>query len=326
MPLRGGSSVWTNPVELMMETGIYEMCRKDYDEVAAINASLLLAGPTMAHRKAYADGLRHTSEAMTFGTGLHCFMLEPDEFPKRYTVIPKRRRAGKEWDGACAEALAAGKQIVFAEDVETFVAMRAALHKSARRRALATTPGRYETVVIWIDKLTGLLCKGMLDKLIEKIDTIVDLKRAVRADAWGFGKAAGDHGYDVRGAWYIDAMHAITGRWHDYVLLPQEPEPPYCSAMYRMERGDEAYRAGRWKYRTTIAGWAQCLKSGEYPDYGNDVQALMLPKHHLPQNMMEDSDDSVGNNSGPAGEEIGSVESCAADRGDEAVGVFGVSA
>ena len=94
-----------------IEPGIYEMSREDYDKLQAINASLLLAGPTMAHRKAYLDGKRETSDALAFGTALHMYILEPDRFKTHYIlydVPPDRRSAwGKSYWGAFVDELVA---------------------------------------------------------------------------------------------------------------------------------------------------------------------------------------------------------------------------
>lgn len=334
-----------------MEPGIYEMTREEYEKIDAVNASLLLAGPTMAHRKAYLDGKRETSDALAFGTALHMYILEPDRFKTHYMLydVPpdrrsawgkgywkavemevgdkeaekRRKQASEDWD-VLAERVGADRMLEIGE-VETFKAMRDSLHKSARRRALAVTPGKYECVIVWKDKGTGLLMKGMLDKLIEGIECVVDLKRAVRADSFNFGRAANDHGYDVRAAMYLDGLLAITGKRYSYILLPIEPDPPYASAMYEIVFGSDEYRSGRAKYQTTLRGWAHCLKTGEYPDYGNDVLPLSMPKYAYPMELIEEEVSDEPSND-RAHEDASEVLPGAATGGDEEAGVFGVTA
>lgn len=338
------------------------MSRADYDAIKAVNVSLLLSGPTHRHRKAVADGHGKTSDAMEFGLAYHCFILEPDRFATDYHVFstPPNRKSdwGKEYWGKIEAGIMADVQdekiaakeaeklrkeasllydvaakkhgpdkMISPEEHATFVAMREALGESKRTRALCAAPGLYECAIVWRDKTTGLLCKGMLDKLIDKIGSILDLKRAVSADDWAFGSAAAKLGYDVRGAWYIDAIYAITGQWYDYTLMPQEPEYPYLSAMYRIERGDEEYKAGRWKYRQTLNGWAQCLKTGVFPGYGDQVRPLMMPKYAYPMDMIDEQEEtndepSTDTNRTPGKASGASLEP--ANSGDAAQRTFGV--
>ena len=277
-----------------IETGIRELSMNEYAAIPAMSATCLKAASrSMAHAKAYLDGYRKESPSLAFGSAYHCFLLEPDRFESAYSVMPKMRRAGKAWDEAEAEA--DGKEIIFTEDAETLAAMRAALLASSRKRALTTAKGRYELSIVWTDPHSGLLCKGRVDKLIESIRTVIDLKKCQDARAHQFGSAAATYGYDIQAAFYMDGLEAITGQPHDFVFLCQEDEAPYSSAMYSVVKGDETYSAGRAKYRNLIAGLAACKKSGVFPDYGDDVEPLALPKWAKPGYLMSDEGSNYGN-------------------------------
>jgi len=272
-----------------IEPGIHELTREQYDAIPALSQTIIkAANRSMAHGKAAMDGHRKESSALAFGAAYHVYLLEPEKFSACYRVMPKMRRAGKVWEAACAEAAETGTEIVFAEDAETFAAMRAALLASSRKRKLTAAPGRYELSMVWTDERTGRLCKGRVDKLIESIRTVIDLKKCRDARAHAFGSAAAEYGYDIQAAFYMDGLKAITGEAHDFVFLCQEDEPPYSSAMYRVEMGDETYLAGRAKYRNTIAALDQCMKSGVFPDYGDDVEPLILPKWAIPTTFIEE--------------------------------------
>lgn len=272
-----------------IEQGIHDLTREEYDALPFVSQSMLKAAQrSMAHAKAYIDGHRKESPALAFGQAYHVFLLEQERFAEVYRVLPKMRRAGKAWEAAMEEAAAEGKEIVFAEDAETFAAMRAALLASSRKRKLAAAPGRYELSMVWKDQHSGLMCKGRVDKLIESIRTVIDLKKCRDARSHAFGSSAAEYGYDIQAAFYMDGLKAITGEAHDFVFLCQEDEAPYSSAMYRVEVGDETYRAGRTKYRNTIAALSQCMASGVFPDYGDDVEPLVLPKWAVPSTFIEE--------------------------------------
>lgn len=284
-----------------MEPGLYERLPvQEYAKLPYINQSMMKwAERSMAHVRAYTTGkLVRKSEAMSFGAAFHVYLLEPERFASAYAVIPKMRRAGKAWEEALAAAEASGKEVLFADDLQTIVEMREALLAESRRRAITTAKGQYEVTIIWDDPHTGLRCKGRIDKLIPAINTAVDLKKTTDARDRAFGRSAADFGYALQAAFYMDGLRAVTGKPHDMVYLCIEDEPPYLSAMYRVMPSTEAYRVGRWQYRNTMAAIKQCKASGVWPGYGDDVNELVLPKWAIPQGIMESNDDNGTGNAG----------------------------
>lgn len=270
-----------------METGIYTLTRAEYDAVDAVNASTLKAcDRSMLHGKAYRDGIRKETAAMSFGSAYHKFVLERDDFERAYVVIPKMRRAGKAWEEAVASA-GDEARILFAEDLAEMEAMRAALLAESRRRTLTTTRGLYEASMIWIDAGTGLLCKGRLDKLIDTLSVAVDLKTTTDARPRAFQADAARYGYDLQSAFYMDGLHAITGREHDFAFLAQESDAPYASMMYTSTWGGDCHSIGRAKYRALLNQYAACVKAGQWPGYGDKPVEIVLPAWSVPDSMKE---------------------------------------
>lgn len=273
---------------LKMETGIYNLTRDEYDALDAVNASLLKAcDRSMAHGKAYLDGHRKESAAMAFGSAYHLFVLEPELFAARYSIIPKMRRAGKAWDEAVENAGGDPERILFDTDRDELEAMRAALLSESRRRALTATRGRYEVSLVWIDAETGLPCKARMDKVIESLGVIVDLKTTSDARPHAFFGDAARYGYDLQAAFYMDGLHAITGKEHDFAFLAQESDAPFASMMYTATFGGDMHQIGRAKYRPLLARVAEAQQTGQWPGYGDEPVEVVIPQWSVPDSIKQ---------------------------------------
>lgn len=259
-----------------MEPGIYpNLSREAYDAIDAVNQSLLKqVDRSLAHAKAYIDGHRKTTESLAFGAAYHAYLLEPERFAKAYHVVPKMRRAGKEWE-ALAEQYGADN-IIWDEDVATFEAMKKALASARRRRELMNAKGEHEVTVVW--KHGEHLCKARLDKYIPGLDAALDLKKTTDARERAFVNSVCSYGYDLQAAFYIDGLQAVTGRPHGFVFLAQEDEPPFASAMYVVDSGSETHLVGQALYRNLLAQLSYAKNTGDWRGYSDDPSELVLPK------------------------------------------------
>lgn len=118
-----------------------------------------------------------------------------------------------------------------------------------------------ERSYFWIDKETGLLCKGRTD--FEASDIIVDLKITKDSRARQFAKQVDDLYYHVSAAMYCEGYEAVHGR------------PPRAFIWIAVERDlgiPEIYRAtpahlalGLQEYRQALDIYAKCRAEGRYP-------------------------------------------------------------
>lgn len=126
-------------------------------------------------------------------------------------------------------------------------------------------------------------------RLGEPSRVAVDLKTARDASPKGFTKAVAEHGYDVQRAWYLDALKWATGETAEMVFVAVEKEPPYLVGVHQLplvwtEMGEAKARRAREVYR-------ECVESGVWPGYGDDVHLLSPPQWLIYQHEEEYGDE-----------------------------------
>lgn len=229
------------------------------------------------------------------GNLAHCAILEPDEFEKRYAVLPadapdrptevmlnakkpsessiKRQEWWAEWDSKTA-----GKVTISRAQRET--AMRQA--ESVRKLpdiAEALASGRPEVSGFWIDPETGVLCRCRPD-WVHEFDSgcvVIDVKTYSDASPEEFAKQAARKRYDVQDAFYSDGFQIASGKEvMAFIFLAVESDYPYQSSAVMLDAvGKES---GRHKYRRNLNTYAKCLQTNEWPGYSTGIETIELPR------------------------------------------------
>lgn len=263
---------------MVPEIGIYpNVPAEEYFGWEAMNRSTLEhAGRSMLHLQAAMSEPSKSTAAMELGTALHCAVLEPDAFSRRYIVAPKVDRRTKEgkatWESFVASA--DGKSIIDSEDRAAVQAMADSIRCHPRASTLLDVPGDNEVCVVWDDKETGIRCKARIDRYAAgRIG--VDIKTTANASPGAFAKSVFDYGYHRQMAWYADGFYAITGKATPFVIVAVENESPWAACCYRLE--DQAVEFGRDDNRRWLRQYAEAVKSGVFDGYSNEVVALGLP-------------------------------------------------
>jgi exodeoxyribonuclease VIII len=117
----------------------------------------------------------------------------------------------------------------------------------------------------------------------------VDLKTTEDASPEAFAKSIANWSYDTQDAFYTDGVLAATGKpLKAFVFLVVEKSArvvegqPLGVAVYQL---DEAGRElGRAKYREDLGIYAQCVKTGIWPCYGDKLKTISLPQWHMNKN------------------------------------------
>lgn len=149
-------------------------------------------------------------------------------------------------------------------------------------------------------------------------DIIGDLKTTEDASPEGFAKSIANWRYDVQHAYYMDGTRLaleqgkcnppqegkaelsvywtdpVTGVlcrcrpdfWRGYpkhfAFIAVEKKPPYAVGVYVLD--SEGVEIGRAQYQHDLRVYAECVRSGEWPGYGDKIQTISIPGWHANKN------------------------------------------
>lgn len=257
----------------------------DYHADNGVSSTQLkdVATKTPAHALARRNGEQKDTPALVFGDALHVAVLEPDRYPTSHMRGPDGDGRSKQAKEARA-ALAADHPdaTILPPAVFDAVEQIAAKVREHPRFESLLTGGQAETSGYWTDEETGLACRIRPDYMHPASPLLVDLKTTLDASPKGFQRALTTYGYHIQAAFYLDGFEAIEAcPCRDFVFVAVEKTPPYAVAIYRLD--DAAVEYGRRQYRRALRTIADCIESGTWPAYSDDVEPITLPEwaYHL---------------------------------------------
>jgi hypothetical protein len=239
-------------------------------------AKLLLQAPAK-YDYARRNGSKST-DAMKLGTVVHSMVLGKGQ---EITVLAFDDRRTKAYKLAEAEAVDAGCLPMLAKDYDEARAIADALLAHPTTGGLLTE-GDAEVSMFWRDEEFGIWLRARGDYLtyFGGLPTIVDVKKTADGSPEEFARSAYKYGYYRQDPWYREGWASLLGcdpGEIDFVFACVEPEPPYLVATYRIagehaELGREQNRIARERYR-------DCVKSGRWPGYSEEIEDLELPRY-----------------------------------------------
>ena len=207
--------------------------------------------------------------SMALGSAIHCAILEPERFGHDFAISPvcdRRTKEGKEIFAAF-ESRSQGKTVITNDQAEDVIAMKNAVmsHEIAR---MMLTGGEAEYSYYSIDKETNIAKKCRPDYI--KNGSLIDLKTTQDASFEGFARQAGNLGYHLQAAYYVDVYNEATGNAVDeFFFVCVENSAPFAVAVYRMDAFQ--LEAGRIAYRKALNKLADFYARGGNP---NEVTTL----------------------------------------------------
>lgn len=259
------------------------MTEREYNDLDAVRRTDLWR--IMDSPEKYLYGIQNREEptpALLFGAAAHKMVLEPDTFFAEYAVSPtvdRRTKAGREqYEAFCAES--SGKTIISEGDLTTIRAMAEKLRNTPLTKALLQ--GEHESVFMWTDQDTNLMCKTRLDCLTkyEGRLTVVDYKTAASAKSEAFNQSMFKNGYHMQAFMYTEAVmqaQKLSER-PDFVFIVQEKKPPYAVNVIQVT--DDVMMAGQDAFRECIGTLKECLDTGYFWGYNgryNEPNDTFLP-------------------------------------------------
>lgn len=226
------------------------------------------------------------TEAMIFGRALHCLVLEPNEFDKRFAINEfdsKRSKAYKEWEEMLGDV-----EVISRENWEHLLGMRQAMLDNPEVRNLMNIDnnfnflGQHEVEKVHLFWYNGVGCKCKIDYESLSRDIIIDLKtcRDIE-DSDDVTKLIIDYKY------YQQSVFYQLGFSLDYKVQPPlfcfifvEKEPPYGIRIRMIDK--EFERIGLSKIRQGISIWKNYLSNrnnpNEYWGYNPQPSAALCPE------------------------------------------------
>lgn len=278
------TAVAEKTTQLPNKPGIYHgLSFLDYQRIDAVNQSLLgLFDRSPAHAR-YA--MLHPDEStpeQSLGTATHAAILEPERFATQWVIAPKidkRTNAGKEaW--ARFQSENGGREWIDAESYGFAKGMADAVYGHHILRDALTGPGQNEVTVLWVDPVTGLLCKARIDRFckVAGFSSVLDLKSTRDAQPCAFAKSVYTYGYHRQAAFYLDGLDELSGKTYPrkHFIAAVESSPPHGVVLYELDT--DAIVEGRAKYRRALDLYAECRKSNSWPGYPHGIQDLHLPR------------------------------------------------
>lgn len=176
-----------------------------------------------------------------------------------------------------------GRTLLSADDLEAVRTMADAAHRHPVTQAIFALPGGMsEHSIFWIDQATGAPCRIRPDYAVPPCSMfpnglIIDGKSNDDSSPIGFARSAWNSEMYFQAAFYADGFqqHFKTDKPPVFAWLAQERDAPFATAYYAAPPDFIEY--GRRKYRRLLAVFAECLRTGQWPSYGEHVQDLALP-------------------------------------------------
>ena len=255
---------------------------KDYHGIESISVSgLKKIKVSPAH---YKDSeAKEPTDAMTFGTAYHCFVLEPEKFEKEYyifddTVVcgaliakgaksPRATNDYKNWKES-EMSFADGKILLDKAEHEKLKAMKERLFSHPYAKMLLTN-GRPEVGITGtLQTMAGeITIKMKPDYIKDKKHIVVDLKTATDASLDGFTRAAADRDYHIQAAFYSDMVELMNNdqRPVTFVFIAQEKIRPYAFNLF--ECSPQFIGQGRYEYELLLQLYKYCIDNNKWPGY-----------------------------------------------------------
>lgn len=224
------------------------------------------------------------TEAMIYGSALHCAFLEPHKFDDQFAVAPKvdrRTKAGKEQFEEFS-ANVNGRTVIdhetYLEVIEATQQLRA--HPIVSSLMLATTPDWIERGIEFIYHGIEFQCKP--DAVIPSAGVILDLKTVAdaRPQKWKYHVA--DFGYHLQAAAYRYALYMQTGEWYRFIFIAIEKRTastrgmPFKIALYELD--DESMIRGENEMFSLVEDYRLRVQSNDWSiPYCNEIVSVQIP-------------------------------------------------
>lgn len=214
------------------------------------------------------------TDDMTFGSAVHKLILGAGAAIRIVDTDSWRTNDAKAAKKAAHEA---GLIPLLTKDYEAAKVVADAVRRDRyAAKLLAEGTGLAEQTLVWQDPETKVMCRAMLDWLPTKGRVAVDVKTCPSASPAKLPKHIADFGYHIQAAHYLDGMRALgIAAKPALVFVFVEKDAPHL--VNPVQLNPLALEIGAHYIRQARLIWAECMESGQWPGYSDDIELIELP-------------------------------------------------
>jgi len=200
------------------------------------------------------------TKAMDFGSMVHLYLLQPEEFAGQVAIEPenpnRRSKEYQEW-----KASVEGKIIASAEDIEAIglIADRVRAMLDGIGYGYLMDKSQKDVAIFW--EQAGVQAKGKADMLYDLgyAYLIADIKTCQDASGWYWD--ALKYQYHRQAAWYQAGVEAVTGKRAFTLFVCVEKTAPYGVIVWQMD--ENLVIEGKEKNLVTVESYKAWVEAGK---------------------------------------------------------------
>ncbi|WP_315316077.1 PD-(D/E)XK nuclease-like domain-containing protein [Pantoea vagans] len=214
--------------------------------------------------------------ALDMGSALHCMLLEPDQFDKRFAVAPifdRRTTQGKADEQAFLnDARVRGTTVMDAGQGRKLRLMCESVMAHHTARFLLEADGHCESSLYWSDTETDELCRIRPDKFLTGRPVILDVKKV--SDMSRFARHIEEFRYHVQAAMYSEGFYRCCGAHPQFVFIAVSESIDCGRYPVRVfDLHDDDMREGFELFRRDLSTFHSCRLSNNW----GGVQTIQRP-------------------------------------------------
>ena len=217
---------------------------------------------------------RQKTEAMSFGSALHLFVLEPEKFELEVAVSPDfnlRTKQGKtDYE---AFKMTNNDKIVISE--EQFNSIKKMKNRICKIYGSLLENTIKEASFFAEDKEFGIVRKCRVDAYNEKTGLLIDLKTTSDISDYGIRKSILSYGYDIQADYYLDTVSMTGAKAKKFIFIFVEKKAPFMVRAVEIDYSADMsnmFKNGREKYRKVLK---------EYKDYRENNTLSLVKKFYI---------------------------------------------
>lgn len=239
----------------------------DTTRISKSGLDLIRKAPRLYEFKYLEKNAETDSKALLLGRAFHDIILQPDLFSKQFVIKPEFHGAGSRVESEKWDHLHRDKDVLTLKEYAQVIGMKNSVFKHPKASKLLSS-GIAEKTFYFTEPMTGAKCKIRPD-FISDMNFVVDLKSTEDASEYGMKKSIRKFRYDVQNAFYMDGLESNGISPKGFIFIFVEKTAPYLVNLCVLS--NDLIEHGRNTYQEDLFTYVNCLESGEWGGYGDDI-------------------------------------------------------